>query len=300
MEILVVGASGLVGQEAAQRLRRGGHEVRGLLRRGLAHPKAKELQAGGIKVVEGDLTREESLGAACAGIETVVCTATSMPSGVNDGLRRVDLEGMLALIEAAESAGVQRFVYTSYSGNLRLDSPLETAKRSCEDRLLRGRMQTVILRPSYFMEMWLSPLLGFDPEKGLARIYGSGEAKVSYISAFDVAEFAAAAAQKKIARRQTVLEMGGAEAISPAEAVRTFERALNKKIAVEHVPLEELQQQHESATDPLQKTFAALMLGYAQGDVIARAQEAAEEYGVCLRSVAEYASKQRARSAGVA
>ncbi|HKW67127.1 MAG TPA: NAD(P)H-binding protein [Terriglobales bacterium] len=222
MTILVAGATGFVGQAAALRLRERGNQVRGLVRGGPNHPKVKDLQAAGIAIVEGDLTRPETLAAACAGIETIVCTATSMPAAANDGLRRVDLEGTLALIEAAERAGVQRFVYTSYSGNLRMDSPLETAKRTCEDRLLKGRMQAIILRPSYFMEMWLSPLLGFDPQKGSARIYGSGEAKGSYISAFDVAEFAAAAAVKKIVQRQTILEMGGPETVSQLDAVKIF------------------------------------------------------------------------------
>jgi uncharacterized protein YbjT (DUF2867 family) len=299
MTILVVGATGFVGQAAALRLRERGNQVRGLVRGGAAHPKARDLQAAGIAIVEGDLTRPETLAGACNGIETVVCTATSMPAA-NDGLRRVDLEGTLALMEAAERAGVQRFIYTSYSGNLRFDSPLETAKRSCEDRLLKARMQAIILRPSYFMEMWLSPALGFVPEKGSARIYGSGEAKGSYISAFDVAEFAAAAAVKKIDRRQTILEMGGPEAVSQLDAVRIFEQALHKKIVVEHVAWEALQQQHRAATDPLQKTFAALMLGYAQGDVIAGARETAEQYGVRLRSVTEYATGFRAERAGVA
>lgn len=300
MAILVVGATGLVGQAAALRLREGGNQVRGLVRGGASHPKAKDLQAAGIGIVEGDLTRPESLAAACVGTEGIVCTATSMPAAANDGVRRVDLEGTLALIEAAERAGVQRFVYTSYSGNLRFDSPLETAKRTCEDRLLKGRMQAIILRPSYFMEMWLSALLGFDPEKGTVRIYGSGEGKVSYISAFDVAEFAAAAAVKEADERQTILEMGGPEAISQLEAVGVFERTLGKKITVDHVPAEALHQQHQSATDPLQKTFAALMLGYAQGDVIEGARETAKKYGVRLRSVTEYATGFRAQRAGVA
>lgn len=300
MAILVVGATGFVGRETAVRMRRTKNEVRGLVRGGTSHPKATELQSEGVGIVDGDLTRPDTLAAACAGIDCVVCTATSMPSGDHDGLRRVDLEGTLALIEAAERAGVRRFVYTSYSGNLRFESPLETAKRTCEDRLLNGRMQSVILRPSYFMEMWLSPALGFDPEKGTVRIYGGGQAKVSYISAFDVAEFAAAAAIRNVEKRQMVLEMGGPDGMSQLEAVEIFERALHKKIAVEHVPLEALQQQHRSAADPLQKTFAALMLGYARGDLIGEATPTAAQYGVRLRSVAEYAASQRARSAGVA
>jgi uncharacterized protein YbjT (DUF2867 family) len=113
----------------------------------------------------------------------------------------VDLEGTLALIDSAERAGVKRFVYVSYSGNIREDSPLETAKRRCESRLLDSAMEAVILRPSYFMEVWLSPALGFDPANGAARIYGDGEGKVSYISGTDVASFAIAAATSEYPKK---------------------------------------------------------------------------------------------------
>jgi len=228
-----------------------------------------------------------SFAPACRGIETVLCTATSMPHGREDGLRRVDREGVLALIGAAERAGAKKFIYTSYSGNIRLESPLETAKRDCENRLLAGSIEAVILRPSYFMEVWLSPALGFDPAKASARIYGSGEAKVNYISALDVVEFAVAAATKSAAGRE-VIEMGGPEALAQRDAVRLFEETLQKKFTLDSVPIAALEEQHRSS-DPLQKTFAALMLGYAKGDVIPGSRANAERYGIRLHSVADYA-----------
>jgi uncharacterized protein YbjT (DUF2867 family) len=288
---LVVGASGFVGNSIVLRLREKSHRVRALLRGGTKRAEAKDLLDAGVEVVDGDLTRPETLKSACAGIETAVCTATSMPHARDDGLRRVDHDGVLALIDAAERAGVKKFIYTSYSGNIRIESPLETAKRDCEDRLLAGHMQAVILRPSYFMEAWLSPALGFDPASGSARIYGSGEAKVSYISAFDVAEFAAAAATRAETGHQ-VIEMGGPDAVSQLDAVRLFEEALKKKFTLDFVPLAALQAQHKS-TDPLQRTFAALTLGYAQGDVIPKSRVNAERYGVRLRSVSDYAASFR-------
>jgi NADH dehydrogenase len=217
------------------RLREKGRSVRAIVRGGAERAEAKELLSAGIEVVDADLTRPETLPAACAGIETVVCTATSMPHGREDGLRRVDREGVLALIEATERAGVSRFVYTSYSGNIRAESLLETAKRDCEKRLLAGRIEAVILRPSYFMEAWLSPILGFDPAKATARIYGSGEARVSYISALDVVEFAVAAATQAGGGRE-VLELGGPEAVSQLDAVRIFERTLGKKFTLDLSP----------------------------------------------------------------
>jgi uncharacterized protein YbjT (DUF2867 family) len=150
---LVVGATGLVGQQIALGLRRQGRAVRALVRGGVHHEKAVSLIRADIEIVDADLTKPETLPAACAGVETVLCTATSMPQGKDEGLRRVDDDGTLALSESAERSGVQHFVYTSYSGNIREDSPLETAKRDCEKRLLAARMRVTILRPSYFMEM---------------------------------------------------------------------------------------------------------------------------------------------------
>jgi uncharacterized protein YbjT (DUF2867 family) len=288
---LVVGATGLVGQQIALSLRRQGRTVRALVRGGTRHEKAASLISAGVEIFDGDLTKPDALPPACAGVETVLCTATSMPQAKDDGLRRVDHDGALALIDSAERAGVQYFIYTSYSGNIREDSPLEAAKRDCEKRLLGSRMRATILRPSYFMETWLSPALGFDPANGRARIYGSGEAKVSYISFHDVVAFALAVAANP-SHPSAFLEMGGPEPLSQLAAVEIFERALGKKVELEKVPLAALEEQHRS-TDPLQKTFAALMLGYAKGDAIPGSLETARQYGVTLHSVSDYAASFR-------
>ena len=285
---LVVGATGLVGQQVALSLGQRGHQVRAMVRGGRNHEKAKPLISAGIDIFDADLTKHQTLPSACTGIETVVCTATSMPHGREDGLHRVDHDGVLALIENAERAGVRHFIYTSYSGNIREESPLETAKRSCENRLLSGRMCATILRPSYFSEVWLSPALGFDPANGRARIYGTGDAKVSYISPSDVAAFAVAVADKSV-DKSVVLEMGGPEPLSQLDAVRIFERHFAKKIDLDYVPIAALEEQGRSS-DPLQKTFAALMLAYAKGDAIPGSLETARSYGITLHSVSDYVS----------
>jgi uncharacterized protein YbjT (DUF2867 family) len=295
MVILIAGSTGFVGAEVALKLQRRGHKVLALARDGCLNPRAQRLLGAGIKVLEGDLTRPDTLLSACSGVEAVVTTATSMPGGADDGLRRVDREGSLALIDAAARQGVRRFVYTSYSGNIQEDCALTTAKRDCETCLLSSSMETIILRSSYFMEVWLSASLGFDPQSGCARICGSGEAKVSYISAFDVADFAVAATTKTYPQKNTVLEIGGPEPLSQLNAVLIFERAIGKEIKVEHVPAEALRAQHQSL-DPLQKTFAALMLSYAQGDIAQDAVNHAEAHGVGLGSVSDYASSYHARA----
>ena len=289
MSILIVGGSGRVGREAALALSGRGLDVGVLLRGGREHPRAAELAGAGVKIVDGDLCKPESLRTAVKGVETVICTATSMPSGANDGLRRVDHEGTLALIEAADKAGVKKFVYVSYSGNIRFDSPLEMAKRDCEDQLKRSKMQTVILRPSFFMEVWLSPMLGFDPGSGSVRVYGPGTGKVSYISASNVADFVVSVATKVMTEKSTTLELGGPEALSQVDAVRIFGDAFGKGLTIQDMPVETIRAQHK-AFDPVARSFGALMLAYANGDVIPNAVEMAEKFEVRLRTVAEYAA----------
>ena len=297
MSILIAGATGFVGKHITLALQRRTGRVRALVRSGPANPKASELITAGVEIATGDLTDASTIAQACAGIATVVCTATTMPTGADDGLRRVDHDGVLALIDSAERAGARTFVYTSYSGGIEVDCPLRTAKRDCETRLRQSAMDVVILRPTYFMEMWLGPHLGFDPLNGRARIYGDGHGKVSYISALDVADIAVAAAVKPTGKEK-ILEMGGPEPLSQLDAVRIFERTLGTTCRLDFVPMAALKQQHLS-TDPLEKTFGALMSAYAEGDAIAGAIETAADYGVTLHTVSDYATSVGAHRAAV-
>ena len=297
MSILVVGGTGMVGGATVRRLRGRDQAVSVLARGGDRHPKAGALRELGVSIVDGDITDPGSLAAACSDADVVICTATSMPTGANDGLRRVDREGTLALIGAATAANVDRFVYVSYSANLREASPLETAKRDCERRLMAGNMATVILRPSFFMEVWLSPALGFDPSAGSVRVYGTGDARVSYVSAPNVADFAAAATTHKYPGRHTVIEIGGPEPISQHDAVRIFENVLGTTIDAQHVPVDALEAQRQS-DDPLKQSFGALMVAYAKGDVIDGAAAVARQHGIELRSVEDHARSAASGAAG--
>ena len=76
--------------------------------------------------------------------------------GVND-IATTDLEGSLRLVDAAKAEGVEHFVYTSFSGNIDLDFPLRNAKRTVEAYLKMSGLAWTILRPSFFMEVWLQP-----------------------------------------------------------------------------------------------------------------------------------------------
>jgi uncharacterized protein YbjT (DUF2867 family) len=228
-----------------------------------------------------------SLEAACRGADAVISTASSTVSRQQgDSVESVDLRGQLNLIEAAEAAGVRHFILISFPG-VDVDFALQTAKRAGEDRLRRGRMTYTILQPTFFTEIWLSPALGFDPAQGTVRIYGRGDNKISWISFRDVAKFAVAALDNPQAVN-AVVKLGGPEALSPLEVVRMAEQLKRGPIVVEHVPEEALRAQHGAATDPLQQSFAGLMLYYARGDAIDMAETLRAFPVQPLRSVREY------------
>src|SRR2546422_740712 len=221
--ILVVGATGLLGGEICRRLRERGHPVRALARETSDPAKVQRLTSLGAEIVRGDLKDRASLDKACRGAATVISTAsTTLSRQPDDSIGGVDQDGQMQLVDAARGAGVGEFVYVSLSGNFEVECPLRTAKRSVERHLQKSGLTYTILRPSVFMEVWLSPALGFDFTKGAAQIFGTTRQPISWISLGDVAEFAVTCVGHPAARN-TVIELGGPEALSPEDVVRTFE-----------------------------------------------------------------------------
>jgi uncharacterized protein YbjT (DUF2867 family) len=268
MKTLVVGATGLLGPEICQRLTAAGQQVRALVRSTADESKRKVLQELGVELVDGDLKDAASLARACTGVQAVISTASSTLSRqAGDSIETVDHRGQLALVEAARRAEVERFVFVSFRENRDIQFPLTAAKRAVERALASSGMAYTVLQASYFMEVWLTPALGFDAAHGKARLYGDGNQPISWISYRDVARAAAAAVIEGTGRNM-VVELGGPQALTPREVVRMFEAAGAGEITTESIPTAALENQLETATDPLEQSFAGLMLQYAAGDPI--------------------------------
>lgn len=284
--ILVVGATGLVGSEVCQRLIQRGERVRALVRPTSASEKVEGLRSAGVELHTGDLKDPASIAAACQGVESVISTASStLARQSGDSIQSVDADGQLNLVNAAKQANVNRFVFVSFRKPPGLNFPLATAKAQVEQAA--SSLNFTVIQASWFMEVWLSPALGFDYPNAQARVYGPGTKPVSWVSYRDVAEMCATALRHPAAERKTI-EFGGPEALTPLEVVARFEQVGGKPFRLEHVSEEALVGQFEAATDPLQKTFAALMLGYLHGDAMNMAP-VIDTFGIKLTSVDEYA-----------
>lgn len=263
--ILVVGATGLLGSEISRRLRAAGQPVRALVRGSSSREKVEALNSAGVATTIADLKDPDSISRACAGVSTVIATASSTLSHQEgDSIETVDRLGYLNLVDRARSAAVHRFIYISIPPDIPFASPLSTAKREVEEKLATSGMVYTILQANYFMEVWLSPMLGFDYVNGRATIYGSGKRPLAWVSYRDVAGFAVDALAVS-ASRNRVLLAGGPENLSPHDVVRAFESGTGRSFDLSHVPEEVLERQFSEAPDALGKSLAALMMGYAHG-----------------------------------
>ncbi len=110
--VLVTGATGFVGSAVALALAARGHPLRLLVRRG---SDRRNLRGVSAELVEGDLTRLETLEAAVAGCEAVFHVAADYRLWVPDpaAMMRANVDGSVALLRAAHAAGVARAVYCS-------------------------------------------------------------------------------------------------------------------------------------------------------------------------------------------
>lgn len=290
--ILVVGATGLLGSEICRQLLAEGKPVRALVRSSSDPGKVERLRSLGAAIFEGDVRDRESLDRACQDAAAVISTVSSMPFSyqpdVND-LQSVDLDGVTNLIEAAKANDVSHFVYTSIPEMTSIDYPLQRAKRAVERRLRESGLVHTILRPSYFMEVWLSPAVGFDPANAKAVLYGTGQNPISWISLQDVARFAVASLDHPSAKNAT-LDLGGPEATPPLEVVKLFEQAGGRTFDVQLVPAEALEAQQAGATDPMQQSFSGLMRVYALGNPI-EMSNTTKIFGIQPTPLAEYVSR---------
>lgn len=287
---LVVGATGLLGGEICSRLAQAGKPVRALVRTSSSPERVDALGKMGIELVTGDLTDRSSLDRACRGAQTVYSTATAIQSRQEGNtLDRVDRQGQANLVDAAKAAGVRRFVFISFRGTKEFDFPLQAAKRATAERLKASGVPWTIIEASVFMEIWLGPHLGFDAANGRARVFGSGEEKISWISYRDVAALAIAAAESRDAENR-VIEVGGPEALSYNQVIRIFEERSGRGFEVERVSEESLRAMKANAKSPVEETFAGLMLFVGKGDAI-EMRETLARYPMRLTTVREYADR---------
>lgn len=112
--VFITGATGLVGSHVAEEAARRGYRVRALVR---SSSDTRFLDTLGVEKIVGDLEDAIALRQGCAGADWVLnCAAKVGDWGELDEFRRLNVDALRLLLDAAVEGGVRRFVHVSSLG----------------------------------------------------------------------------------------------------------------------------------------------------------------------------------------
>jgi uncharacterized protein YbjT (DUF2867 family) len=201
MDILILGGTGFIGTAILQRLIADGHCVTGL---GRDTSQAAQ-RFPGARFVHADLARMSAStdwAELVADHEVIVNCAGALQDGPRDDLAAVQERAMLALYQAARTAGGRRIVQISaHTGGGGTDLPFLATKRRADEALKSSGLEQVILRPAlvvgrnaYGGTALLRALAGFP---GFIPAVHSGS-RVETVALDDVAEAAVRAVDGRL------------------------------------------------------------------------------------------------------
>ncbi len=210
MNILVIGATGVLGNHLIPRLIERGHVVRAVIRK---QSRERALREIGVDTFPGDILDKTSLQNASRGCDIAIHIATSIPKpgnndwSLNDRIRR---EGTRNLLEITKESGIRKYIQQSITllygenGQSLVDesAPLKPAKviqsaADMEELVRATSLDWCILRGGSFYgagtgreEEWRK-----SAQLGSLKFPGDGGDLISLIHVVDMARAVVAAAE---------------------------------------------------------------------------------------------------------
>jgi len=232
--ILVTGAAGKTGRAVIQSLVAKGQRVRGLVRRQEQVVSLESL--GAVDAVVGDMCSKETLETAGEGVKVIYHICPNMhPDEASIGE---------TVILAAQSAGIERFVYHSV-----LHPQIEAMahhwqKMRVEEMLFESGLSYTILQPAAYMQ---NVLANWDRivRQGVYVVPYALETRLSMVDLQDVAE-AASTVLIEAGHAGATYELCGAEVLSQREVAIILGEQLGQEVRGERIPIEIWEQQARS------------------------------------------------------
>jgi len=255
VKVLVIGATGYIGEAVAIELRRRGHEVYGLVR---DRSKAKDLILKEVQVVIGNATEAASMEEAVKKVDVVINTAVNFqdPSFEEPSFRAIS-----AAIQSA--GGRKRFilssgtaVYKSSNEPITEDSPIRFFEKDSTNlfvKILQPRLLAeketlaskawdgvVIRPPSVYGGKKIRYTRCFEEAetKGKLTVHGTGENLLGHVHIDDLAEAYARVVEADVnAVRGEVFHFAEPDRISQKDIAIAFAKVVGKEnVEIEHEP----------------------------------------------------------------
>ena len=254
--IVITGASGQLGRLVIAELLAQGVPAGQIVAAVRSPAKVADLAAQGLQVREADYSRPDTLTSAFAGAERVLLISSS-----EVGQR---LPQHLAVVQAAQVAGVAQLVYTSL---LRADTtPLGLgAEHAATEAAIRASgLRHVILRNGWYTENYLASV---PPALQHGAFIGSaGEGRIASATRADYAAAAAAVLTQPIGENRTY-ELAGDTAYTLTDLVAELNAQTGQAVAYVNLPQAEFEAALNGAglPAPLSALLADSDVGAAQG-----------------------------------
>lgn len=248
--VLVIGATGHLGQYLVPALLERGKKVHLLFRKTTLAEKAgliDQFRHRGAIIHEGDLHDEESLTRAMIGIEAVVSAVGG--EQVLDQAR---------LLEPMKKAGIKHFIPSEYG------IPVESVKegrsglidmrRSFQQQIKESGISYTIIAANAFASYWavgLGQLGPSAPSMSSVNVFGTGDIKAHIITPQDVARVTALAIDDDRTENKTVGIFPSSNSFTQSELITLWEEISGKTVKRVTVTCDEVDRRiEELSKDP--------------------------------------------------
>ena len=228
--ILVTAAFGNQGRLLIPRLAAAGKKVRAMRAAGdLGALKA----LGATEAIHGDASDPVSLARAMEGVETVY--------HVGPSLHPREREMGLAVVDAAEAAGVGHLVFSSVLHAIIGELIQHKIKREIEERIVTSNLNFTILQPTnYMLPAWFYPVFRSE----VFRLWWSLERRQSLIAIGDIAEAAANVICEGSRHHGATYELSSADCLTGYQIAERIAKVTGRPIKAEEVSAEEFFLKH--------------------------------------------------------
>lgn len=226
--VLLIGASGYLGQFLLKSLKEHGYWVRVLVR------PAKQAQFKSLadEVFVGEATQPETLDGLCDGIDRV-CSSLGI-TRQKDGMTYmdVDFQANVNVLKLAEAASVSGFLYVSaLNAQYMRQVEILKAKEFFVDTLKQSPIKSIVIRPNgFFSDM--TEYFNFA-HQGRVYLLGDGQCRSNPIHGADLAEFC----MDCLSRGQGEYDVGGPDILSHEEIAELAFKALGKTHKITRLPI---------------------------------------------------------------